>query len=201
MDGYVIINLRDMVQAIGEDKTSKILSDFQCPMAPDVECFLRQKALQFHKSAISSTFLVFTSYKNENVLVGYYALANKVLTIQAGSISQTIMRRIEKFGEYDALKRVTTIPSPLIGQLGKNFYNSYDQLISGDELLSLALDSVKQALSILSGKTVYIECENNQKLVDFYSRNGFVLFWNRKLDRDETGLKGDHLYQLIKYLK
>lgn len=199
MDGYAIIDLKQLVKELGESKTNFILSDFQCPLAPDVEYFLLHKAIPFMKSSVSSTFLVFASYKQENALVGYYTLANKVLLIQAQSVNSKTFHRIRKFGEYDPSSRAVVIPSPLIGQLGKNFNHSYNDLISGDELLKMALDDVKKALSLLGGKTVYVECEHKKQLVDFYKRNGFVLFWDRPLDPDETGLKGHSLYQLLKY--
>ena len=38
-------------------------------------------------------------------------------------------------------------------------------------------------------------------LLDFYSRNGFVNFGTRALDRDETDkLSGESLVQMLKYL-
>ena len=199
MDGYAVVDLRQLVKELGEDKANFILSDFRCPLAPDVEYFLLHKAIPFMKSSVSSTFLVFASYKQQIALVGYYTLANKVLMVQAQSVSNRTFCRIRKFGEYDPSSRAVIIPSPLIGQLGKNFNNDYNELISGDELLKLALDSVRKALFLLGGKTVYVECEHKKQLVDFYKRNGFVLFWDRPLDPDETGLKGHSLYQLLKY--
>ena len=92
--------------------------------------------------------------------------------------------------------------APLIGQLGKNFANSYNTLISGDELLKLALDKVKKMQEIVGGKIVYLECEDKPRLIDFYSENGFVNFGKRMLDRDETDtLSGEYLIQMLKYMK
>lgn len=201
MDGFAIISLSQMMQELGEDKTNLILSDFRCPLAPDVEYFLLHKAVQFTKCSISSTFLVFTSFRRSNALIGYYTLANKVLMVQASSISKTLFHRLTKFGEYDATSKSIIIPSPLLGQLGKNFNHGYNSLINGDELIKIALDSVKRALSLLGGKTVYVECEHKRVLTNFYERNGFVKFWDRPLDPDETGLKGRSLYQMLKYFE
>lgn len=201
MDGYVIVELRQMLKEIGEDRATAILSDFRCPLSPDVESFLLHKSILFTKSSISSTFLVFTSFRKTMALIGYYTLANKIITIHAGSVSNTLFGRLRKFGEYDVANRSIVISSPLIGQLGKNFNHNYNRLIKGDELLKMALDHVKKALSLLGGKTVYIECEHEKVLTDFYGRNGFVLFQDRPLDADESGLKGHSLYQMLKYFK
>lgn len=90
----------------------------------------------------------------------------------------------------------------LIGQLSKNFFDNYNELITGDELLKLACDKVKVIQGEIGGRIVYLECEDDPKLIDFYSSNGFVKFGKRKLDRDELGLmQGEYLVQMLKYLK
>ena len=109
--------------------------------------------------------------------------------------------RIRKFATYDDLNKAYKLSSPLIAQIGKNYQNGYDKLITGDELLKIACDKVKEAQKIVGGKTVYLECEDCEKLIDFYSSNGFVVFGKRALDKDEEStLKGRYLLQLLKYL-
>lgn len=93
-----------------------------------------------------------------------------------------------------------SVSAPLIGQLGKNFANGNNTLISGDELLKLAIDKVKSIQYEIGGKFVYLECEDNEKLKNFYQRNNFKIFGTRNLDRDETNIKGDYLVQLFAML-
>ena len=89
----------------------------------------------------------------------------------------------------------------LIAQFSKNFTNDYNKLVSGDELLTIAMDKVKRLQRESGGKWVYLECEDTQKLVDFYRRNGFVNIGLRKLDASERGLSEAHcLVQMMKYL-
>ena len=89
----------------------------------------------------------------------------------------------------------------LIGQLGKNFSNNDNDLITGDKLLEFACQKVKEVQMIAGGKFVYLECEDKQCLKDFYSKNGFINFGKRWLDRDEKDeLSGDYLIEMIKYL-
>lgn len=106
-----------------------------------------------------------------------------------------------KFGQFDKTVQRYTISAPLIGQLGKNYANGYNELITGDELLKLALDKVKEMQYIVGGKIVYLECEQKDKLIEFYKSNGFVNFGSRALDRDETDkLCGESLVQMLRYM-
>jgi len=204
MSGYIGINLRDILndETLGESAAKDILSSFSCPMNPDVEHFLKYTAVEFTKQSISSTYLIMASYKKEYVLAGYFTLANKIFCIDKDGLpSKSWRKRIAKFGQFDSTIQRYTISAPLIGQLGKNYNNSYNKLITGDELLKLALDKVREMQNIVGGKIVYLECENKEKLLDFYTQNGFVNFGSRKLDKDETDkLTGDSLVQMLKYL-
>lgn len=202
MSGYVLINLKNMLDEIGESEVKNILSDFYCPLNPDVELFLKQKAIEFSKQGISSTYLLMASYKSTYVLAGYFSLANKFMAIYKDSLpSKNWQRRISKFAQFDRDIKRYTLSAPLIGQLSKNYYNSYSSLITGDELLKMALDKVQQMQTIVGGKIVYLECEDKPELLDFYSQNGFVSFGKRSLDRDETiSLDGEYLIQMLKYI-
>lgn len=205
MSGYIGINLRDILldETLGESAAKNVLSSFSCPPNPDVEHFLKHTALEFTKQGISSTYLIMASYQNNYVLVGYFTLANKIFCIDKSCLPNRIWRsRMSRFGQFDKTIQRYTISAPLIGQLGKNFTNSYNRLITGDELLKLALDKVKEMQRIVGGKIVYLECEEKDVLLDFYSRNGFVNFGARTLDKDEmTTLTGNSLIQMLRYME
>lgn len=204
MSGYIGINLKDILhdESLGESAAKSILSSFSCPLNPDVEHFLKNVAIEFTKQSISSTYLIMASYKDEYVLVGYFTLANKIFCIDKDSLPNRKWRsRMAKFGQFDQTIQRYTVSAPLIGQLGKNYTNAYNKLITGDELLKLALDKVREMQNIVGGKIVYLECEEKEALLDFYSQNGFVNFGTRSLDRDETDkLSGEALIQMLKYL-
>ena len=131
MTGYNIINLADVIKLKKKgtreaettyNKIISAISAFECHLNDDVEDFLRHKALTFAEQSIAATFLVFTSYKNEPVLVGYFTLANKTLVIPKKRIdSRTLQKRIAKFGEYNPDLKNYQLSIPLIAQLGKNF--------------------------------------------------------------------------------
>ena len=204
MSGYLGINLKDILrdESLGESVAKSILSSFYCPLNPDVEHFLKHTAIEFSKQSIASTYLIMASYRNEYVLVGYFTLANKFFCIDKASLPNRKWRsRIAKFGQFNKTIGRYTISAPLIGQLGKNYANSYNKLITGDELLKLALDKVSEMQNIVGGKIVYLECEDKEFLKEFYSQNGFVNFGSRLLEKDETDLlSGESLIQMLKYL-
>lgn len=50
--GFWQSNLRDLLAELGEERTSEILSAFECPLNPDVQSFLREKALLFFKARL-----------------------------------------------------------------------------------------------------------------------------------------------------
>ena len=201
MTGYSIANLKEMIATLGEEKVKTILSDFSCPLNADVERFLKASAVPFAIQGIAATYLVFTSYKGEVVLIGYFTLANKWFTIsKTAKLSNTLRKRIAKFCTFNRELQRYEISAPLIAQLGKNFAHGYNTLITGDELLQLACDRVKAVHMLVGGKIAYLECEPKAALMDFYARNGFAVFSERPLDADEHGvLQGDRLMQLLKY--
>lgn len=201
MTGFWQANLRDLINVRGESAVKSELSEFRCPLNPDIEYFLHEKAIEFSKHGIASTHIVYASNKGRPVCVGYYALANKTVLIKGKILeSKTWRSRLSKFGTYYQELKSYICAVPLIGQLGKNFTNHFDSLITGDDLLEFACQKVRSAQYDLSGKLVYIECEDKQELIDFYERNGFMIFNKRTLDGDEHSNDGkDYLLQMIKY--
>lgn len=204
MIGYKIVNLAVFVEEIGEDAVKEILSDFSCPLNKDVEYFLKHKAMDFAIQGWAQTHLVFASYKKEPVLVGYFTLANKYIRVGSKFLSKhssTLRRRISKFAPFDKDLEAYILSAPLIGQLGKNYTNNYNKLITGDELLLEACNRISRIQFDLGGRFAYVECEDKEVLKDFYKRNGFCEFDKRALDLDETDkLNGDYLVQLLKYI-
>ncbi|XZJ90130.1 N-acetyltransferase [Clostridium perfringens] len=201
MAGYKQFSLKEMVKELGEECVKAILSNFSCPHNADVENFIKFKAIEFSKQNIAQTHLIFAEYKKKLELVGYFTLAPKTFFVKKGNLTSNLRRRVSKFGTYDENIKGYTIPAPLIAQLGKNFTNGLNNLITGDELLKMACDKIKAIQNDVGGKITYLECEDKPKLIEFYETNGFVNFGKRSLDKDEKDdLSGNYLIQLLKYL-
>lgn len=202
MTEFIQIRLDDMIEQVGEDRARDILSSFVCYKNKDVENFLREKAIVFSQRKFAKTYLVYwlSDDKKEKELVGYYTVAQKVVRIAKESLSKTRAKKFRYYGEYDDRTKEFIVPAPLIAQLGKNFKNGNDCLIYGDELLQMAIEKVKDVQREVGGKFTYLECEEKEKLVKFYEKNGFTVFGKRKLDKDETDVDGEYLLQLLMIL-
>lgn len=195
------MSLKDMLQNLEEDNVKSILFGFSCPLNQDVEKFIKYKAIEFAKQSIAPTHLIFGSYKDEIVFIGYFTLTIKNFFVAKSSLGSNLRRRIAKFGTYDEDRKGYMISAPLIAQLGKNYQDNINTIITGDELLKLACNKVSAIQKDIGGKIVYLECEDKPKLVEFYESNGFVNFGKRDLDRDEKDdLSGNYLIQMLKYL-
>ena len=199
--GYKIINLKDIYNTLGESRTKDVLKDYKCDLNSDVEYFLKEKAIEFSKQDISRTFIVTSQFQSEDVIVGYFAIANKSTTIKKSILSNTKRKKLLKYAKYENDNKGYTIALPLIGQLGKNYNNGYNQLITGDILLKFACDKIKETQDILGGRYVFLECEDNQKIKEFYESNGFECFGKRNLEKDERDKnKGEYLLQMLRDL-
>ncbi len=194
---YIQINLSDLLDQLGEDEVQEILSSFSCPINADVENFLKKKAVEFSKREFSKTHLVFweTEDKKEKEFVGYYTITYKHITIERSAINAKEARKLREHGIYSEKSKAYTIAAPLIAQLGKNFNNGNNMLISGDDLLHLAMEKILKIRNEVGGRFAYLECEDKPKLIEFYERNHFKKFGKRSLDSDETDLKGEYLLQ------
>lgn len=202
MAKFIQIRLCDMLSELGEDKVKNILSSFVCEKNRDVQMFLRDRAIEFSRQGLAKTTLVYwvSDDETEKYLVGYFTVASKYLCVSKDSISKSLAKKMNSHGTFAPNTRKYIVPSPLIAQLGKNFADGNNYLISGAELLQMAVDKVKSIQQELGGKFVYLECETKEKLVQFYSDNGFTEFGRRKKDRDELEVDGEYLVQLLKYL-
>lgn len=205
MSDYIVVNLKDFIINKGEEFTKKEIRKFDCKYNDDVNDFIHNKAIEFSKRGFASTYLIYCSYKEELVLLGYFSIAMKLIDVyDLKSMSSNIKGKIKPFCKYDDKLKKHTLPVHLIGQISKN-YNVDEKatdLISGREILQIACNNIKYIQSLSSGKFVYLECEDVGKLIDFYESMGFIIFGDRYTDKDERNkFKSRKLIQLIKYLK
>lgn len=88
---------------------------------------------------------------------------------------------------------------PLIAQLGKNFSPALPFKMAGADLLEMALERVLEIEHLIGGKTVYIECNNQPNLFDYYSAAGFFQFDIRIRQTDDPNDTDHVLIQMLKY--
>lgn len=179
-----IIGLQSLLKALDEKTVKEILKKFKSipdtvtGEVNDVEYFLHSKAIQFEKMAISTTHLIFSEYKEEDVLVGYFSVANKPLTMSKrnyNNLSSSQKRKLYQGGRKTESGGYE-LNSYLIGQIGKNYSKEAQETksITGKMILSLAYDTLLQAKMIVNAKYVWLECTDNPKLLNFYKSFGFT---------------------------
>lgn len=184
-----------------KEKFSEVnLPNFLCPFNKDIENFFKKKAILFENNQFSKTTLVFIINRENIKFAGYYSINTKPLAISNKALSKTYKKKLIKNSVYDRESKEYYINATLIGQLSKNFCPGCEHLISGQTLLGLAIKDIKTAQNLIGGRFIYLECEDNQKLVNFYKANSFEEFGRRELDKDEkdASSSGNFLIQLLR---
>ena len=182
---------------LGEEELYQILSDFSCGRNPDVERFIKEQSVNFTKKNQSVTYLVFDNEDAE--LVGYFTIAIKPISVSASKFSNTMNRKIARVSELDEESGTYTLSAYLIAQLGKNYTNGANTKISGQQLLQAAIDTITKLQYMAGGMVVFLEADNDQKLMEFYeNQNGFKRFDTKAV---KVGTENEHtLIQLLKIL-
>ena len=197
---YRIINIRRYIgnenPELGEDELRQILSEFSCPMNPDVERFLKHSSIEFTKKNQSVTYLVFSVADGK--LLGYFTLALKPLTVRGETVSNTVKRKLLRVSELDKKSDTYTMSAYLIAQLGKNYSEKDGKMITGAELLGLAWDKIKATQYMFGGMVTFLEAENEERLLSFYRDNRFSQFDTRQTISDTE--ESHELVQLLRLL-
>ncbi len=200
-DKYFIVNIRaylepNEVTYIGEKTLYDIISSFACPKNPDVESFLLNQAIEFTKKDQSITYLVFDA--EAALLVGYFSLAIKPISICASNIGKTTAKKLARVSILDENTQSYTTAAYLIAQLGKNYSLPKEKQIPGNILLGFALDVISRLRYSIGGVMEFLECEDNEFLLNFYKENHFKQFGSRVTVSKNN--KPHVLHQLLKFI-
>ena len=198
-DKFFSVNIREYL-ALGSDEEAgepalvELLSGFSCPKNLDVERFLKKSAIEFTKKNQSVTYLVVSA---EDVrLLGYFTLALKPLTVRGEMVSNTTKKKLLRVSELDEKSDTYTMSAYLVAQLGKNFSENGENEITGEELLKLAWDKIKEMQYLGGGMVTFLEAENEEKLLSFYRNNRFSQF-----DTRQTTSNTDKPHELVQLLR
>ena len=175
------ISLQSLLKQTKDTEKIKenVLNTFNGRGKSEVSDFLHNKSIDYEQRSLSSTYLI---YNDRSQLVGYFTISNKGLIISKESYEKLLKKQQKKLsfngrklenGDY-------IVNSFLLGQLGKNFNKniSEEDKIKGVELLTIAYNHLIEIKNLINVKYLWIECEDNKKLLDFYSNFGFKLIEN-----------------------
>ena len=176
-DKYFTVNIRayldkDEPTYIGEESLYDLLSDFSCPKNPDVEYFLLQ--------------------------VGYFSLTIKPISVRASNISKTMAKKLSRVSILDEETQSYTTAAYLIAQLGKNYSLPKEKRIPGNILLGFALETISSLKYSVGGVMEFLECEDNEFLLSFYTQNHFKPFDTRITASQNN--EPHTLHQLLKFI-
>jgi predicted GNAT family N-acyltransferase len=170
MTELVLVPLEDLLVNWSSENVERLLRTFRCERDKDVEEFLVQKAIFFHKKHRSRTYLLLSEDRQK--VLAYITLGIKCLQIPEDNLLSNKIHR-----EMDVYKGVSQ--SYLIGQLGKA--DGVEKGI-GPKLIKYALDIFNQSFRSIGCRTVRLDCKHD--LIEYYEKNGFHLVSQEK-DGDE----------------
>ena len=188
------IRLFDLLAMDGGEEFFESIANSFISKNEDVEQFFREKAVQATKLNTAATYLVI-SFEDKNFdLLGYFTLATKMLTLKQSSLSKTECKAISRFGYFDDDSQSYKLPAVLIAQFSRNFSES-SKSIAGSDLMDIALDKIKDILHSTSGKAVFLECEQSEKIIGFYTKQNFQPLGNTIFSKDNKELT--QLYMIL----
>lgn len=200
VNDFIVLNIREYLEnddvRLGEDKLLQLLSEFSCPLNPDVERFLKQQSIEFAKKHQAVTYLILSLENAE--LLGYFSITIKPLVVKAEPFSNTVKRKLARFSEMDRGEQTYNLAAYLIAQLGKNDNDRVRGRITGKELLEAAIRQMQLLQYQAGGMVVFVEADNRAKLLSFYENYGFKRFDTRQAISKVT--ETHELVQLLRLL-
>ena len=173
-----VVPLNSYLTYANESEIKHFMSTFSCPVNNDIEIFLKEKSIKFEQKIFSRTYLIIHNTYTEQLLLGYFTLALKVLNLDS-SVSNKLKKIVSGYSN----KKETTVY--LIGQIGKNFNINHNQ-INGYDLMCYALEAIINASNIVGGRAIAIECKDIDSLTQFYKKFGFELLTNTQYNELQT---------------
>lgn len=121
----------------------------------------------------------------------------KPITVNAECVSKTMRRKIVRVGKADISGNTYTLWAFLIAQLGKNYTEQADKNVTGEQLLEAAAGIIREIQYMVGGTVVFLEAEDNEKLMQFYEeKNGF-----KRFNTKSTGCDTESSHTLVQLLK
>ena len=186
MNDCLIVNILDLTETIGENEVKNILSEFTCPKNEEIESFLRKNAIELAKRKMSITYLVFSNDENQYFL-GYFTLTHKSSLVPLETLSKTNQKKLSMHSKLDETTQKYDVSAFLIAQFGKNYAVENGKFISGNELMDFVFVSLKNVQHLIGGGIAFLECEEKDKLLNFYTseHNRFKIYGKRFSEKEQ----------------
>jgi GNAT superfamily N-acetyltransferase len=113
------------------------------------------------------------------IVAGYFTIAISIL--YAKDIKKEILLKIGNF------KSPRDIPCLLIGQFAKS--DKFENLKLGEVLMKYALEKLKEVNEIIGSRFILLDSINNEKVIKFYEKFGFIKIEKRKFPLKKSKIK------------
>lgn len=183
MIAYKIVPLGEILnKEYKEQIIEESFKKFSCQRESDLEDFLVHKAVLYEKINYGKTYLFVDTVKlgkGDFDIIAYFTIAQNSLNIS--SLSGKKKRRL--LGEYPGRDSLSSVPTYLIGQLGRCDRYVADDL-TGQQILDETYHVISLAAKIVGGNLVVLECREHM-FDKFYKNQGFITLYD---DLNKEGL-------------
>ena len=178
-----VTNILDSLDTIGEEALKLELLKFVSAKNPEIETFLREKAIDFAKQKLSITYIL--SDLEDGAILGYFTLTHKSVMINSEILSKTAKKRLMKYARLDRETGNYMASAFLLAQFGKNYGVENGERINGSEMMKYVNLVLRDVQRRIGGGIVYLDCEDTPKLKNFYAGENFKEFADRFSSEDE----------------
>ncbi len=120
------------------------------------------------------------------------------ITVSGEPLSNTVRRKLSRVSTLNEEEYTYSLAAYLIAQLGKNYADGANERITGAELLALAVNQIELLQYQAGGMVIFLETNNEDKLLSFYGNNRFQPFDRRNAERKDK--EPHELIQLLRLL-
>lgn len=184
MIDYLIIPMGEILrkEEYLQQKIEESFKKFSCQREIDLENFLRDKAIPYEKTNYGKTYLCVDKKELENgqfIVAAYFTIAQNSLDIS--QLSKKKKRKV--LGDYPGRDNLNSVPTYLIGQLGRSDrYSSED--LPGQQILNECYHAISLAAMVVGGNLIILECREHM-YGKFYEGQGYK---NLYAETNEEGL-------------
>nr|DAE53241.1 MAG TPA: hypothetical protein [Caudoviricetes sp.] len=177
---YEIIPLGEILKKEYEQqKIENAFKKFSCCRETDLEDFLMHRAIPYEKTNYGKTHLFIDSRALSNGqfdILAYFTIAQNSLNISC--LSTKKKRKV--LGEYPGRDRLNTVPTYLIGQLGRCDQCPKEDL-NGLQILNECYHAISLAARVVGGNLIVLECREHM-FDKFYKNQGYKKLYDELND-------------------
>lgn len=177
-----ITNILDSIATLGEDVLRGELSKFVSEKNPEIEEFIREKAIDFARRKLSITYILRDS--QDGVMLGYFTLTHKSIIINNAGLSKTTQKKLRRYARFDNETGNYMASAFLLAQFGKNYAIDNGIRITGSEMMKYVDAVLLDVQKRIGGGILYLDCEDKEKLKNFYEGENFKKSGERYSEND-----------------